>query len=110
MKKVLLIALLLFSFIGLVGCAQITSGEVYKMEFRPAYTEVRTLSGIIPDYYIIRFPDRYVIHIKAHVNGKMVKEDFYVDKETFNQINVGDRFEYDPKRGDMQYEPYSTEK
>lgn len=60
--------------------------------------------------YLVHYPDRYVIYIKKFNGKKWLEEDFYVSKDVYNQINVGDMFEYDNSRGDLKDEPYTKEK
>ena len=120
MKRVFLSVICLFLIFTLCACGNsITDGEVYEKEYREAYTTVMmlplvisngntTTTHIIP--YFIHYPDRYVILIKKYNGEKWLEEDFYVSKDVYNQINVGDMFEYDKSRGDLKDEPYTKEK
>lgn len=120
MKKAISLALCLIMTIMLCGCEnKITEGEVYGKEYREAYTTVMpypmviynghtTTTMIIP--YTVHYPERYVIHIKAFVDDEWVTEDFYVSKEVYDSINVGDMFLYDKERGDLEDEPYTKER
>jgi hypothetical protein len=120
MKKVICAILLLATILSLVGCSPtINEGEVYEKEYRAEFTTVMMLpltisngktvtTTIIP--YVVHYPDRYVIHIKAFVNDEWMTEDFYVSKEVYDSINIGDMFVYDDKRGDLQDEPYTKER
>lgn len=60
--------------------------------------------------YFVHYPDRYVINIKSFQDGEWVTEDFYVSKDVYENINVGDMFEYDEERGDLQDEPCTKER
>lgn len=120
MKRVFLCIISLFLIFSLCACgSSITDGEVYEKEYKQAYTTVMmlphviytgktTTTTIVP--YFVRYPDRYVIYIKKYDGEKWLKEDFYVSKEVYDQINVGDMFEYDKSRGDLKEEPYTKEK
>lgn len=118
--KRLIFTILLFSLMLLCGCSsKITEGEVYEKEYREEFTTVMWLplsisngetvtTMMIP--YIIHYPERYVIHIKAFINDEWLTEDFYVSKEVYDSINIGDMFLYDEERGDLQDEPYTKER
>lgn len=104
----------------LCGCGkEITEGEVFAKEYKEARTEVRlmplvrtngktTYTTVIP--YTVRYPDRYIIKIKAYQNNEWVTEDFYVSAEVYESINIGDMFEYYKERGDLRDEPYTKER
>ena len=119
MKKIC-IALLLVSVLLLSACSpKITSGEVYEKEYREAFTTVSfypliisngktTTTIMVP--YTVYYPERWVIFIKSFEDGKWLTEDFYVSEAVYNSINIGDMFEYDANRGDLEEEPYTKEK
>lgn len=120
MKKIISIILCLIIIVSLCGCSdKITEGEVYKKEYKEACTSVmtypviistgKTMSTIIVPYTVY-YPERYVIHIKAFVNDEWVTEDFYVSKEVYDSINVGDMFVFDNGRGDLEDEPHTKER
>lgn len=48
--------------------------------------------------------------IKAYQDKEWKTEDFYVSKEVYESINIGDMFLYDEERGDLQDEPYTKER
>lgn len=120
MKKIILLALCLIMLLSLCGCLdKITEGEVYEKEYREAHTSLMmlplvvsngktTTTTIVP--YIVYYPDRYVIHIRAFVDNEWVTEDFYVSEEVYNSINIGDMFVFDEDRGDLTEEPYTKER
>ena len=120
MKRVLLSVICLILILCLCACgSKITDGEVYKKEYKEAHTTVMLLPRVIPTGkgaitvnlpYFIRYPDRYVIYIKKFNGKKWLKEDFYVSKDVYAQINVGDMFEYEKSRGDLKDEPYTKER
>lgn len=60
--------------------------------------------------YTVYYDDRYVLHIKAFDGETWLTEDFYVPKEVYDTIQVGDMFEYDESRGDLTDDPYTCEK
>jgi hypothetical protein len=106
--------------VSLCGCSdKITEGEVYEKEYREATTTMSvfplvisngktTTTTMIP--YFIHYPERYVIHIKAFVDAEWVTEDFYVSKEVYDSVNIGDMFAFDEERGDLKDEPYTKER
>lgn len=120
MRKTILLTLCLSLLLLLCSCSDaITEGEVYEKEYREAYTTVMilplvvstgktTTTMMIP--YVVHYPDRYVIHIKSFVGGEWVTEDFFVEKEVYDSINIGDMFIYDSGRGDLSDEPYTKER
>lgn len=120
MKKIICALICILLVVSLCGCSnEITEGEVYKKEYREEYTTVMMLplcisngktitTTIIP--YVVHYPDRYVIFIKAYQDEEWKTEDFYVSKEVYDSINIGDMFLYDEKRGDLQDEPYTKER
>lgn len=119
MKKALFSILCLIMLFSLFGCSSITEGEVYEKEYREAYTRTQIMPLIISNGktatpimipYIVHYPERYVIHIKAFVDDEWTTEDFYVSKEVYDSINVGDMFMYDEERGDLTDEPYTKER
>lgn len=123
MKKLLLLLLgivvILMILFCLTGCSgKITEGEVYEKEYKAAHTEVMivpitTYNGktssvhMIP--YVYSYPDRYIIKIKKFVDNKWEQADYYVPKEVYDGINVGDQFEYAEGR-DLTEEPYTKER
>ena len=60
--------------------------------------------------YFVHYPDRYVIFIKTYKDEEWKTEDFYVSKEVYDSIKIGDMFLYDEERGDLQDEPYTKER
>ncbi len=92
---------------------------MYEKEYREAYTQFmflplsisngKTTSTIMFPYFV-HYPDRYVIFIKAYQDEEWKTEDFYVSKQVYDSINIGDMFLYDEERGDLQDEPYTKER
>lgn len=120
MKKLGLIVLCVFMMFSFYGCCnQITEGEIYKKEYREEHNTVmmlplvrsngKTTSTVFVPYFI-HYPERYVIYIRAYQNEEWVTEDFYVSKEVYNTVNIGDMFLYDEDRGDLKDEPYTKER
>ena len=120
MKKLLLgIVFMLMILFCLTGCStKITEGEVYEKEYKAAHTEVMivpitTYNGesssvhMIP--YVYSFPDRYIIKIKKFEDNEWKQADYYVPKDVYDGINVGDQFEYVEGR-DLSEEPYTRER
>ena len=120
MKKIICALICILLVVSLCGCSNsITEGEVYKKEYREAYTTVMMLPLVISNGktitttmipYSVHYPDRYVVFIKAYQDEEWKTEDFYVSKEVYDSINIGDMFLYDEERGDLQYEPYTKER
>lgn len=119
----LILALLIFTTMTLIfkcrSTKKITEGEVYKKEYREAYTTTQILplaisngssvsTTMIP--YVVRYPDRYIISIKAFKDNEWITKDFYVSQEVYNNTNIGDMFSFDKKRGDLENEPYTRER
>ena len=120
MKRIVGALICILLVISLCGCSNaITEGEVCKKEYREAYTQVmvlplimsngKTTSTIMVPYFV-HYPDRYVIFIKAYQDEEWKTEDFYVSKEVYDSIKIGDMFLYDEERGDLQDEPYTKER
>lgn len=114
-----IILIVVVMVIGLSGCSgKITEGEVYDKEYKTAHTAVMmipmtTYNGktstvhMIP--YIYNYPDRYIIYIKKFEDNEWKKADYYVPKDVYDGINVGDQFEYVEGR-DLSEEPYTRER
>lgn len=123
MKKLLLLLLgivfMLMILFCLTGCSsKITEGEVYEKEYKASHTEVMvvpitTYNGktssvhLIP--YVYSYPDRYIIRIKKFVDNKWEQAEYYVPKDVYDGINIGDHFEYVKDR-DLTEEPYTRER
>ena len=120
MKKVIGALICLLLVVCLCGCSnEITEGEVYEKEYREAHTTVMMLPLVISNGkttkttmipFLVHYPDRYVIFIKAYQDEEWKTEDFYVSKEVYDSIKIGDMFLYDEERGDLQDEPYTKER
>ena len=120
MKKIIGALICILLVVSLCGCSNaIAEGEVYKKEYREAHTQVMFLPLIISNGkttstimvpYFLHYPDRYVIFIKAYQDKEWKTEDFYVSKEVYDSIKIGDMFLYDEARGDLQDEPYTKER
>lgn len=120
MKKIVsLLVILITVLIVLCGCGnKLTSGEVYNKEFKKSHKEVRmipitgytgktTSVTMIP--YLYTYPDRYIVYIKKFINNKWETNYYYVSKDVYNNINIGDEFEY-VKGRDLDNEPYTRER
>ena len=120
MKKIIGALICLLLVVSICGCSNvITEGEVYKKEYREEHTTVMMLPLVISNGktttttmipYLVHYPDRYVIFIKAYQDEEWKTEVFYVSKENYDNINIGDMFIYDEERGDLQDEPYTKER
>lgn len=119
-NRLLFILVVSILLITLCSCDDaITEGEVYEKEYKDDFTTVmsypvvisngKTVSTIIVPY-TVHYPERYVIRIRDYIDDQWVTEDFYVEKEVYDSINVGDIFKFDKDRGDLKDEPYTKEK
>lgn len=106
-KKFLMMLCCLLLCLTCAGCSNtITEGEVYKKEYRDSQVVVipmtmvhsngkTTYTTIIPVTWY--YPERYVIFIKAYddESKEWKTEDYYVEKNVYDSINIGDYFVYD---------------
>lgn len=103
----------------LCSCSsKITQGEVYKKNFRPAYSTVRLIpivhtngktsfTTFMPFTY--HYPGRWEINIRQlNDNGETLTATYWVSKDVFNTVKIGDEFVYDENR-DFSEEPYTRE-
>lgn len=121
MKKKILCAVLIFVMVfALVGCNDLTEGEVYEKEFKPAESKPVTMTTMvwtgkvavpIIHTYIRHYPDRYIVRISVydHDSHEIIRDEYYVSKECYDSINIGDWFVYD-KDAHLDSEPYTQEK
>lgn len=67
------------------------SGVIYEKYEIPAHQE-------IPSNHngYLQYDDAYVISYQKAVDGELMQDQWYVDKETYNKYEVGDEFVYDP--------------
>lgn len=123
MKRVRIIALMGVLILSLLLCScsdEITEGEIYEKEFKPA----ETITTIIPMVIstgktvvtqmipVIRhYPDRYIIRIRKYneEENTFLYNEYYVDIETYNKANIGDWFIYDEDFC-LKDEPYTQER
>ena len=118
-KIIILICIVLICALLLTGCSQkITDGEVYQKEFKEAHNEVRIIpvtiyngktSSVIMMPYIYHYPDRYIVYIKKFEDNEWKTANYYITKEIYETINIGDQFEY-VKGRDLAEEPSTREK
>lgn len=115
MKKISILLSLLLCLM-LAGCGNvITEGEVYGKEYRESEVIMTTMpvvhsngkityTTVIPVTWY--YPERYVIFIKAYdsESGKWQTEDYYVEQEVYDAVEIGDYFVFD-KETMLQDEP-----
>lgn len=102
---------LIMAAILLTGCG-CTKGEIYEKEFSYEKTWVQ----MVPIVYsngktswtqmvpiVHSHPDEYIIKIRS-LDGKDTGT-YYVEKEVYDDCEVGMMFEYDKERGDLKDEP-----
>lgn len=67
------------------------SGVIYEKYEIPAHQE-------IPSNHngYLQYDDAYVISYQKTVDGELMQDQWYVDKETYNKYEVGDEFAYGP--------------
>lgn len=124
MKKSISVVLLITTIMSLmvlfVGCAEVSEGDVYSKEFKPAYMTTIIVPMVISNGetsttyfipYIYRYPDRWVISIKKYNEKKQEFDtaEFYVSEEVYDQVNIGDYFIFDEDMGSRE-EPYTKER
>lgn len=119
LKLFILTLIIVLGLVMLTGCSkEIKEGEVYNKEFKEAHTRIAiiplttfngktTTTVMIP--YTYYYPDRYIIYIKKFEDNKWKTADYYVTKEIYETISIGDQFEYVEGR-DLIDEPYTREK
>ena len=108
-KPIMRIAAWIIVFAVLLGrCAsRITSGEVYRKEFLPEHTYVKmmpvvtfngktTSTTLVP--HTVHENEQYVIYIKAFDGEKWQTEDFCVSPEVYDEVQIGDIFDYDKQK------------
>ena len=119
-KKILCMALVLVMALLMVGCNKLTEGEVYEKEFKPAEstpvpvtTMIWTGKVAIPitNVYMRHYPDRYIVRIRVYdyESHETKYGEYYVTKECYDAINIGDWFVYS-KDTHFDSEPYTQEK
>lgn len=97
---------------------RLTEGEIYDKNFSAAHSQVLTLPTVhlngkttytttMP--YIRYYPDTYSVSIRAFQDGEWVKETYYVPEEVYNEVQIGDIFEYKEGR-DLEEAPYTQER
>jgi hypothetical protein len=102
---------LIMAAILLTGCG-CTKGEIYEKEFREEKTWIQMIpivhsdgktswTQLIPIVY--HHPDEYIIRIRS-LDGKDTGT-YYVEKEVYDECEIGMMFEYDKERGDLKDEP-----
>lgn len=119
-KKLILVGVLLLALL-LCSCeTEITEGEIYEKEFKaedtqliPITTFIYTGKTSIPvtTFYNRHYPDRYIVRIRQYSEEKntFLYNEYYVDKETFDKVNIGDWFIFD-EAFCLENEPYTQEK
>lgn len=103
----------------LSGCGKkLTEGEVCDKQFTEAHSQVvmmpivttngkTTTTTLIP--YVRYHPDTYSVSIKDFQNEKWVTEVYYVSKEVYDAVSIGDIFKYEKGR-DLEEAPYTQKK
>ena len=118
-KKILLVGVLLLALL-LCSCGnEITEGEIYEKEFKPEETQLIPITTFIitgkvtvpvTTYYYRHYPDRYIVRIRQYneEQNTFLYNEYYVDEETFNNLNIGDWLIY--SEAYLESEPYTQEK
>lgn len=121
LKKLSLLVVLLLVALLVCSCGnEITEGEVYEKEFKPAETQSlfipmvistgkTTVTSVIP--VIRHYPCRYIIRIRQYneEENTFLYNEYFVDLETYNKVNNGDWFVYDEDFC-LEEEPYTQER
>ena len=119
-KKLLVLSLIVLLLVSTCSCGQkLTEGEVYSKEFMEARTQVRLIPMVISNGktttttvlpYVYHYPDRWLIKIREpNGDGTYITAEYYISKEVYDSVNIGDTFFYDPDR-DFKNEPYTRER
>lgn len=117
--KILCMVLVIIMVLMLVGCNNLTEGEVYEKEFKAAESKpVSTTTMIwtgkiavpITRTYMRHYPDRYIVRIRVYdyESHESKYGEYYVSKECYDSINIGDWFVYD-EDAHLDSEPYIQE-
>lgn len=119
-KKLILVAVLLLALL-LCSCAtKITEGEIYEKEFKAEETQLLPITTFIytgkvaipvTHFYNRHYPDRYIVRIRQYneEENTYLYNEYYVNKETFDKVNIGDWFIFD-ENFCIENEPYTQEK
>ncbi len=97
---------------------RLTEGEVYDKSFTAAHSQTlmlpmvhsngeTTYTTMMP--YIRNYPDTYSISIRDFQDGEWITETYYVSKEVYNDVEIGDIFKYEVGR-DLEEAPYTQER
>lgn len=97
---------------------RLTEGEVYDKSFTAAHSQTlmlpmvhsngeTTFTTMMP--YIRNYPDTYSISIRDFQDGEWITETYYVSKEVYNDVEIGDIFKYEKGR-DLEEAPYTQER
>jgi hypothetical protein len=81
--------------------SQYFSGTVWNKEYEPErkWLEMRNSTGFtVPVFF--QDDEEFIIRVMRKEEGKYENETFYVDKETFNKLSMGDKFVYDGKNAE----------
>lgn len=119
-KNILLVGVLLLALL-LCSCgSEITEGEIYEKEFKPKETQTivipmvvstgnTVVTSVIP--VIRHYPDRYIVRIRQYneEENTFLYNEYYIDAESYNKVNIGDWFIYD-EAFCLENEPYTQEK
>lgn len=97
---------------------RLTEGEVYDKSFTAAHSQTlmlpmvhsngeTTYTTMMP--YIRNYPDTYSISIRDFQDEEWITETYYVSKEVYNDVEIGDIFKYEVGR-DLEEAPYTQER
>jgi uncharacterized lipoprotein NlpE involved in copper resistance len=114
-KKIIIVLLVVVTMI-LGGCShRLNSGEVYNKEYTPAHTQTMIIPIVISNGktsetilmpYIYYYPDTWTLKIKDFQDNKWITDEYYVSKDVYDAVSVGNEFKYDSNRGDLDSQPY----
>ena len=122
MRKALTLVMVFLILSSVPACSDkgITEGDVYKKQFKPEYETImyvpttfyngKTSTTVLIPYFF-HYPDRYVISIKNRSDDlkEPVTRDFYVDKNTYDSIQIGSYFVFDDAKSSTE-EPYTKQR
>lgn len=113
--KLLITTFIMLGLLAGCDCNKLREGEVYEKEFKPRHIQTllmpvcisngkSTTTVLMP--YIIIYPDRWRVCIRAFDGKQWKSTSYYVPPEVYNAVKVGDQFVYEKGR-DLDKEPYT---
>lgn len=116
MKLKVIICFIILSILTIIGIfiyfnnEELQEGSVYNKTHKLPWVQFVTIpliisSGktnvIIPTQYVYYHPEQWIISIEDYdeKNKEFKTNCFFVYKEVYNQVKIGDRFKFDKSKG-----------